>query len=469
VEYRETAPAAARVDMFAPHESRLGVKAVGVPGTVRGLVLAHAQFGRLPWPVLVEPAIELAKNGFSIDAALAKSLNEILEDRASRDFPEMRRVFAGPDGRRWQAGDRLAQPELAATLLRIATGGAAGFYQGPVAASMVAEMEAAGGLMTAADLAHYAARLRAPIHGTYRGCDLYAPPLPSSGGIVLIEMLNILEPFDLRSMGYASPRACHLTIEAMRRGFLDRARYLGDQDFVTVPAFLTAKSYAAGLGRAIDRERASSSEELAPDIPLAAEGDSTTHFSVVDGDGMAVANTYTLEQSFGSRVMVRGMGFLLNNEMGDFNGSPGVTDRQGTIGTRPNLIAPNKRMLSSQTPVIVLKEGRLFLITGSPGGRGIISTVLQVVLNVLEFEMDLPAAIAAPRWHHPWLPDRIKFERATDEPYSGLVGVLTSMGHTFDPQVGMQGDAHSIVVDQRSGILTGVADRRISGKAVGAD
>ena len=182
VEYRETAPAAARVDMFAPHESRLGVKAVGVPGTVRGLVLAHAQFGRLPWPVLVEPAIELAKNGFSIDAALAKSLNEILEDRASRDFPEMRRVFAGPDGRRWQAGDRLVQPELAATLQRIATGGAAGFYQGPVAAAMVAEMEAAGGLMTAADLAHYAARLREPIHGTYRGCDVYAPLCPAPVG-----------------------------------------------------------------------------------------------------------------------------------------------------------------------------------------------------------------------------------------------------------------------------------------------
>ena len=450
-------------------ESHLGAKVAGVPGTVRGLTLAHAQFGRLPWSALVEPAIGLASNGFALDAALAKSLNEILADRASSGFAEMLRVYGPPPGRAWQAGDRLVQPELAATLKCIAAHGTDGFYQGPVAAAIVAEMDAGGGLITAADLVNYAAKVREPIHGTYRGYDVYAPPPPSSGGVALVEMLNILEPFDLRSVGRNSPQACHLIIEAMRRGFLDRARYLGDQDFVDVPPFLITEPYAASLGRQIDRQHASSSVQLAPDIPLRTEGEHTTQFSVVDSDGMAVANTYTLEQSYGSRVMVRGMGFLLNDEMGDFNWTAGHTDLRGNVGTTPNLIAPGKRMLSSQTPVLVLKEGRPFLVTGSPGGRAIINTVLCVVLNVVEFEMDLPAAVAAPRWHHQWLPDQVKFEGVKNGDYQELVTVLASMGHSIDPDSGRQGDAHSILIDSSTGIITGVADRRISGRAIGVD
>jgi gamma-glutamyltranspeptidase/glutathione hydrolase len=469
IEYREVAPATATTNMFSRDDSHLGAKVAGVPGTVRGLTLAHTQFGRLPWPVLVQPAISLAAHGFTLDAALAKSLNDVLADRASSEFAEMLRVYAPPPGRAWQAGDRLVQPELAATLKHIAAHGADGFYQGPVAAAMIAEMEAGGGLVTAADLANYAAKVREPIHGTYRGYDVYGPPPPSSGGVALVEMLNILEPFDLRSLGPRSPQTCHLIIEAMRRGFLDRARYLGDPDFVDVPSLLVSKPYAGSLGRRIDRQRASSSIQLAPDIPLRTEGEHTTHFSVVDSDGMAVANTYTLEQSYGSRVMVRGMGFLLNDEMGDFNWTAGGTDQRGNVGTTPNLIAPGKRMLSSQTPVLVLKDGRPFLVTGSPGGRAIINTVLCIVLNVVEFDMDLPAAVAAPRWHHQWLPDQVKFEDIKNGEYQELITVLVSMGHSIDPDSGRQGDAHSILIDSSTGIITGVADRRISGKAIGVD
>jgi gamma-glutamyltranspeptidase/glutathione hydrolase len=469
IDYRETAPAAATATMFPPGASRLGVRAVGVPGTLRGLALAHARFGRLPWPALVRPAMRLARGGFAIDASLAESLNAILTDPDSRAFPELLRVYASPSGRPWQAGDRLLQPDLAATLQRIAGDGANGFYQGRVAAAVVREMEAAGGLLTAVDLGAYQALVRDPIHGTYRGYDVYGPPPPSSGGVVLIEMLHILEPFDLRGLGPASPQACHLMIEAMRRGFLDRARYLGDPDCAAIPDFLVSPAYAAGLARQIDPDRATPSECLAPDIPLAGEGECTTHFSIVDHTGMAVANTYTLEQSYGSRVMVRECGFLLNNQMGDFNWYPGRTDRQGTIGTRPNLIAPGKRMLSSQTPVLVLKEGRPYLVTGSPGGRTIINTVLGVLLNVLEFEMDLPAAVAAPRWHHQWFPDQVRFEGLADAQYQPLMEKLTAMGHSFDPESAPQGDAHCIILDPDTGTMTGVADRRISGVAVGVD
>jgi len=469
IDYRETAPAAATPDMYSANDSRWGARVVGVPGTVRGLALAHATFGRLPWPALVEPAIGLAAQGFVLDAALARSLNGILTDQESQRFAELLRVYASPPGRPWQAGDRLVQPDLAATLRCIADGGADAFYCGPIAESIVAEMHGGNGLIDAADLAAYAAKIRPTIHTTFRGCDVYGPPLPSSGGIVLIEMLNMLEPFDLRALGRESPRACHLMIEAMRRGYLDRARFLGDSDFVEVPAFLTEKPYAAQLARQIDVGRASSSLGLAPDLAVRAEGDHTTHFSVVDDQAMAVANTYTLEQSYGARVMVSGRGFLLNNEMGDFNWTAGLTDTRGAIGTVPNLIAPRKRMLSSQTPVIVLKDGRPLLVTGSPGGRTIINTVLCVVLNVLEFDMDLPAAVAAPRWHHQWLPDRVQFEGCKQEDSQVLIKTLTAMGHAFDLESGMQGDAHSIHIDPQTGTITGVADDRIAGKAVGVE
>jgi gamma-glutamyltranspeptidase/glutathione hydrolase len=276
-------------------------------------------------------------------------------------------------------------------------------------------------------------------------------------------MLNILENFDLRKQGRWSPETMHQMIESMRRAYRDRARYLGDPAFTKVPAVLTTKDYARTLAHGIDPRRATRSEDLAKDIPLAREGDSTTHFSVIDRDGMAVANTTTLERSFGSRVVVRGAGFLLNDEMIDFNWRPGVTDREGTIGTDANLIAPGKRMLSSQTPTIVAKDGRVVLVTGSPGSRTIINTVLCMVVNVIDFDMDVRTAVDAPRLHHQWFPDEVRFEGTRD--YPDLVAKLKAMGHVV---TGIrQGDAHSIRVDLKTGEYQGGADRRIDGMVSG--
>jgi gamma-glutamyltranspeptidase/glutathione hydrolase len=324
-------------------------------------------------------------------------------------------------------------------------------------------MQAGGGLITRDDLAGYHADVRTPVHGTYRGYDVYAPPPPSSGGICLIEMLNVLENFDLRKQGRWSPETLHLMTETMRRAYCDRARYLGDPDFVKVPSHLTSKEYARKLADQIDRKRATRSEDLAKDIPLAREGDSTTHFSIIDRDGLAVANTYTLERSYGSRVVVKGAGFLLNDEMIDFNWRPGVTDREGAIGTEPNQIAPGKRMLSSQTPTIVARNGKAVLVTGSPGSRTIINTVLGVTINVIDFDMDIRAAVDAPRLHHQWFPDVVRFEGMAD--YGPAVEQLQKMGHKVASA--RQGDAHSIWIDSKTGVIYGAADHRVSGQAVG--
>jgi gamma-glutamyltranspeptidase/glutathione hydrolase len=461
-EYRETAPAAATREMFVKEAPVHGPRIVGVPGTVRGLALAHKRFGKLAWDKVMRPAIRLADEGFAIDAPLARSLNKVLA--SSKDFPELRRVYGKPSGSQWERGDRLVQKDLARTLRQIAEEGPDAFYKGQIAQRIVAEMEAGGGLITRADLAGYHANERQPIHGRFRGYDVYAPPPPSSGGICLVEMLNILEECDLRKHGRWSPQTIHFMIEAMRRAYCDRARYLGDPAFVKVPDHLTSKEYAQKLARGIDPNRATASATLAPDITLAAEGDSTTHFSVIDKDGMAVANTYTLEQSYGSRVVVKGAGFLLNNEMLDFNRRPGHTDRKGAIGTPANLIAPGKRMLSSQTPTIVARDGKVVLVTGSPGSRTIPNTVLCVVLNVLEFDMEIRAAVNAPRLHHQWFPDQALFEGADAHPR--VVKQLRKMGHDVVGKA-KQGDAHSIWLNARTGWYVGAADHRQSGSAVG--
>jgi gamma-glutamyltranspeptidase/glutathione hydrolase len=474
IEYRETAPAAANRTMFSKDDGLYGYKVIGVPGTVRGLALAHERFGKLPWRELVLPAIHLAEEGFLIDAQLASSLNGIVG--SAGDFPELRRVFGKPgpplssgekireEGSKvWRAGDRLVQKDLATTLRLIAEHGADAFYKGAIADKIAAEMKAGGGLITKADLAAYQAKVRTPIHGTYRGYDVYAPPPPSSGGTCLVEMLNILENFDLRRQGRWSPETLHLMTETMRRAYFDRARYLADPDFVDIPSQLVTKDYARGLARSIDRDRATRSDDLAKDIPLDREGDSTTHFSIIDKDGMAVANTYTLERSYGSRVVVRGAGFLLNDEMMDFNWRPGVTDRHGTIGTDANLIAPGKRMLSSQTPTIVAKNGKAVLVTGSPGSRTIINTILCMVVNVIDFDMDIRSAVDAPRLHHQWFPDEVRFEGIGK--YSQAVKSLRRMGHTVSGA--RQGDAHSIRIDPETGRYFGAEDRRINGKAAG--
>jgi gamma-glutamyltranspeptidase/glutathione hydrolase len=462
IDYREKAPAAATKTTFKKTDSWYCHKAVGVPGTVRGLYLAHSRFGKLPWKDLVLPAVKLAEDGFLLDDRLAASLNYAVA--SSGAFPETAHVFGKNNGRdNWQGGDRFIQKDLGHTLRLIAEHGPDGFYKGPVAELLVEEMKRGNGLITLDDLANYNAKVRTPIHGTFRGYDIYAPPPPSSGGITLVLMLNILENFDLKKMGRWSPETLHLLIETMRRAYCDRARHLGDADFVKIAEHLTSKAYARQLADSIDRSKATPSEVLAPDIKLNTEGDSTTHFSVIDNDGMAVANTYTLERSYGSGIVVKGAGFLLNNEMIDFNWFPGITTREGTIGTLPNQIAPGKRMLSSQTPTIVARDGKVVLVTGSPGSRTIINTSLQIVLNVLEFDMDIRSAVDAPRLHHQWFPDRVRFEGTSD--YPAAVARLRAMGHQVSGT--RQGDAHSIWVNPKTGEYVGAEDRRISGKAAG--
>jgi gamma-glutamyltranspeptidase/glutathione hydrolase len=467
IDYREVAPQAATRGRFATLESRLGHQAVGVPGTVRGLAAAHRQFGRLPWKEVVLPAVKIAEDGVTLDAELASSLNRIVGE--SPAFPELGRVYGKDRGlSAWAAGDRLAQPDLARSLRQIADEGPDAFYRGRIADLIVREMQDGQGLITKDDLAAYTAQVKAPLRGTFRGYEILVPPAPS-GGVVLVEMLNILENFDLRGQGRWSAQTMHWMTEAMRLAYFDRACYLADPAFATIPQHLVSKDYARQLSQQIDPRRAACSETLAASrqIVLSPEGDHTTHFSVIDESGMAVANTYTLEHSFGSRVVVRGGGFLLNNEMGDFNWKPGHTDREGSIGTDPNLVEPGKRMLSSQTPTIVTKDGRVVLITGSPGGRTIVNTVLQVVLNVIEFEMDPVSAVDAPRIHHPWLPDRVVFERRVQADHPDLIRELAQRGHALDKPVARQGDAHSIWVDPTTGEFHGVADQRRKGCALG--
>jgi gamma-glutamyltranspeptidase / glutathione hydrolase len=459
-EYRETAPAAVNRDSFAKTTDWHDHKAVGVPGTLRGLELAHKKFGKLPWKDLVAPAIRLADEGFVLDAPMVKSLNEVLKKAKNEEF---RRLFGKDAGKTpWQVGDRLVQKDLAKTLKRIVDGGSAAFYSGELADLLVAEMKAGGGFITKEDLAAYQAKECKPIHGTYRGYDIYGPPPPSSGGIALVEILNILETFDLKKLGPGAAETRHVMAEAMRRAFVDRAKYLGDPEFVRVPDFLTDKDYAKKLAGTIALDRATPSTSLADGITLSSESGDTTHFSIIDASGMAVSNTYTLEDSYGSRVAVRGAGYILNNEMGDFNPRPGVTTAKGRIGTEPNLVAPGKRMLSSQAPTIVAKGGKALLITGSPGGRTIINTVACVVTNVIDFEMEIQAAVDAPRQHHQWFPDELKLEDKNPD----LRKKLEGFGHKIASEP-KQGDAHSIWIEPKTGVYHGAADKRINGKAAG--
>lgn len=467
VDFREVAPAAATKDMFEKPERRTPRRRVGVPGTVRGLALAHRQFGRLSWRDLVLPAARLAREGFALDAATAESLNEILKKSDKQQFAELHRVFGKPAGEDWQRGDRLVQPELAATLQEIADHGADAFYNGATADKIAAEMREHGGLITREDLAHYQPVLREPIRGTYRGFEIISVPPSSSGGTTLIEELNIVENFDLRAHGRWSPVTLHLMVEAARRAFRDRACYLGDPDRVTIPDKLTRKDYAQTLAQGIDPKHATPSRQLAGDIPIAKEPAHTTHFSVIDADRTAVSVTYTLENMYGSRIVVRGGGFLLNDEMNDFAWHPGITDTEGSIGTRPNQIEPGKRMLSSMCPTIVLKDGKPYLITGSPGGRTIINTVLCMLVNVLDFDMDPRTAVDAPRFHHQWFPDRIKVESRLAREYPALLKQLKAMGHVVRVSKDEQGDAHSIWIDRKTGDLIGVADKREDGCAAG--
>jgi gamma-glutamyltranspeptidase/glutathione hydrolase len=474
-DFRERAPLKSTPTMYLDSANNInrrltatGHLAVGVPGTVRGLELAHRKQGRLKWAEVVTPAAQLAGNGFALSDVLARSLNREVA-RGMTPYAASVAAYGKPGGGDWIAGDTLRLPDLARSLNAIAQGGADAFYKGWIADSIAADMARSNGLITKKDLASYRAKERKPIRGTYRGYDVHSMPPPSSGGVALVQMLNVLEEMDLRAEDRWSPRTLHLTIEAMRLAFYDRARHLGDADFVRVPVkHLTSKQYARFLAKEIDTNRATSSLQLAPDLVTmaGAESEETTHISVVDGSGMGVSLTYTLEGGFGSHVVVRGTGILLNNEMGDFNKKPGYTSLTGDIGTPPNIIAPGKRMLSSMTPTIVTKDGGLVLVTGSPGGRTIINTVLNVVLNVLEYDMDVRAAVDAPRFHHQWLPDSVTFEaRALPDSTMPIaiadstLARLQSMGHGIRRR-GEQGDAHTIRFDAQTRIAHGANDFR---------
>lgn len=469
VDYREIAPLEMNATSFAKTDSTYTQKAVGVPGTVRGLAKAHQRYGKLPWQRLVMPASRLAGSGVPVDRPLADSLNSILDLESVKTedaYSELRRVYGKANGEDWVPGDRLVLPDLSRTLALIADQGPDAFYDGKISGQIVAEMKRGNGVISREDLRQYEAIIRPAMKGTYRGFTILGAPPPSSGGTCIIEALNILENFDLSKRDRYDPRNVHLIAETCRRVFADRARYLGDPAFTQIPDRLTSKRYAKEIAQAIDLRRATASEDVAPDIRLAEESPDTTHFSVVDGDGMAVSNTYTLEATWGSRIVVQGAGFVLNNEMGDFNWFPGETNRLGRIGTDANLVAPGKRMLSSQSPTIVEKDDRLFVVTGSPGGRTILNTVLGIVLGVTEFQQSLPEAVAAARMHHQWFPDRLDLERVDRAPHAQISEPLSAMGHEIGSRES-QGSAHSIVVNPENGQLTGVADYRRGGRAAG--
>jgi gamma-glutamyltranspeptidase/glutathione hydrolase len=467
-DFREKAPARATPTMWMKdgqynnelhHSSHL---AVGVPGTVAGLHLAWKEQGKLPWKRLVDPAIALARDGFTLSDALSRSLRNV--QRAMQKYPASVAAFT-KNGVPYEAGETLKQPDLARTLERIATQGAAGFYEGETALLLEKEMLAHGGLITREDLKNYSAIRRAPIKGSYRGYEVIAMPPPSSGGVAVIEMLNVLEGYDLKAAGFASADQIHLMAEAMKRAYADRAQFLGDPDFNKEMPIdrLTSKPYSADLRKTITMGKAAKASPTTFQWPH--ESDETTHISVVDANRNAVSMTYTLEQGFGVKIVVPGAGFLLNNEMGDFNDAPEMTNEKGSIGTKPNLAEGNKRMLSSMTPTILAKDGKLFMVTGTPGGRTIINSVLETIVDAVDFGMNAQEAVDAVRFHHQWLPDVINYERFGFSP--DTIKELERRGHTLK-EGGGQGSAQVIIYDAREDMLEGGSDRRAAdGGAVG--
>jgi len=465
IDYRETAPAAAGADLFLDARGEIDASRVdagpfpaGVPGSVAGLAEAHRRFGVRPWADLVAPARRLAAEGFEVDAVLADGLAKNAD--LLRRFPSSARCFLHEDGRPYAVGERLVQADLANSLRWVENGGARAFYEGPIATLIAAQMERAGAPMTARDLANYRPVVRELLRTRYRDCELLLMPPPSSGGVALAEILGVLEPFELRRFGGFTADARHLFAEVQRRAFADRAAFLGDPDATPPPlGRLLSAAHFDELRRTIDPARATSSDTLGPPLTVREEG-STTHISIVDGDGNAVSNTTTLEDWFGGKLVAEGTGFLLNNELHDFNLEPGLTDRLGHIGTAPNLVRPGRRPLSSMTPCIVQRGGETVLVTGSPGGRSIINTVATVVLAVLEFGRPLDEAVAVARQHQAWFPDELKIEDGVD---AQTRAELMRRGHHV--VVATQGDAHSIARDPEHGVVRAVADRRIDGWA----
>ena len=467
-DFRETAPTGSHPEMwledgeYSFQRHHMSHMSVGVPGTVAGLYMAWQDEGRLPWKRLVEPAVALARDGIVVTHGLAASLERVLP--RMRKYPASVAQFSR-DGEPYQPGDRLVQTDLADSLQRIADAGPKGFYEGRTAELIVAEMARGGGLITLEDLANYTPKRREPVRGSYRGYEVLSMPPPSSGGTILIEMLNVLEGYDLAESGFGTTATLHRMAETMRRAYADRARFLGDPDFnPDLPVKrLTSKRYADELRATIDPDQASTSDPTRFTWPV--ESEETTHFSVVDKDRNAVSLTYTLEWGYGSGIVVPGGGFLLNNEMGDFNAGPGLTNDQGLIGTPANLAEPGKRMLSSMSPTILARDGELFMVTGTPGGRTIINTVLQTILNVVDHGMSAQAAVDAGRVHHQWLPDTLYYER-NGFSLDSLDG-LRKMGHSLEER-DAQGAAEVIVVNPETGVLEGGVDLRVpDGGAIG--
>lgn len=477
---RETAPAAADRDMYvrpgvAERASLVGPLAVATPGMVAGLTRVLDRYGSKSLPEVLAPAIRLADEGFAIGPVHARVLERMRAVGLDQRFPETGRIQFPPPGTRAVPGWRLVQKDLARTLQRIARGGDEVFYRGSIADAIADEMKATGGLLTRADLAAYRPKQRPPVRGTYRGFEVVSFPPPSSGGAILIEMLNILEGFDLSSRPAGSSASLHPIAEAMKLAFADRAAYLGDPDFVEVPVErLTAKPYAAALRARINPPwwrrppSAWTRGEWAirvrgPGLPLDDSG--TAHFSVTDGQGNAVAMTGTINTAFGSGITVPGTGILLNNEMDDFAKAPNQPNVYGLVDTRgANAIAPGKRPLSSMTPTLLLKDGRLALVTGSPGGPRIITAVLLSILNLVDYGMDIQAAVAAPRFHHQWVPDTLFVETATAE---DVVRALRSRGHRVEISARNWSSAQAIAIDPETGWHTGGTDPRSDGLALG--
>ena len=469
-DFREKAPMAATERMYlgldgavVNNSNHFGPLAVGVPGTVAGLYLAHSRLGSLPWEDLVQPAVELAREGIPI----TYSLQTGFERSASRfrQYPASERKFIKADGSFYELGETWVQPDLAHTLELIRDNGADGFYRGENAERLASFMADIGGLITEEDLAAYAAREREPIRGTYRGYEIVSMPPPSSGGVGIVQMLNILEGFDLADMGHNSSDYLHVLTETMRRAYSDRAEHLGDPDFnESMPLDrLMDKDYAADLRASIDMTRKSkSSPEL---FAQAYESEETTHFSVVDEDGNMISMTYTLEFGYGSAIVVDGGGYLLNNELGDFNAVPGVTDERGQIGTAPNLVAPEKRPLSSMSPTIVAQDGKPVFAIGSPGGKTIINTTMQVILNVIDHGFNIAQAIEAGRIHHQWLPDVTSIE--SNSLSADTLESFQARGHQIRER-GSQGAAMGVYYDREQNLFLGASDsRRGDGGAVG--
>lgn len=466
LDFRERAPASASRDMYLredgsvhPNRSLLGVTASGVPGSPAGLAWLQDRYGTRPLNELVEPAIRLAGEGFEVSHFLASSLRG--KARSLARFPSTRAIFF-KDGRPLKAGERLVQPDLAATLERLAEDGRDGFYKGRTAELLVAQMRRDGGLITAKDLASYVPLARKPVRGMYRGYEVLSMPPPSSGGIALVQMLNLLESHDLRGMGFGSSRAVHVMTEAMRRAYADRARWLGDADFYPVPTKgLVSKEYAAKLGETLSTERVS---EVAPGRPPGArEGEDTTHFSVIDAVGNAVSCTTTINSSFGSCLVVEGAGFFLNNEMDDFSSKPGVPNQFGLVGGEANAIEPGKRMLSSMTPTIVLRADKPRFVLGSPGGGRIINTVLQVLVNAVDHRMSIDYAVRAPRIHHQWKPETLAWERLILS--EDVRAKLGEMGHSFAKRPSVIGRCQAIEI-RPDGTRVAAADPRSGGAAM---